>query len=389
VHLNPNGNITYTREDLERDRLDALGEAQAKRKSNGPDNQAIAKYGGRAKSTEDLLNLGFWAHDAKVTTALPYIVKGLFGKRQIIVFWGPPGSGKSFIVTEMTCCIGANKRWRGRRVNGGVVVYVVAESARPYIENRIAALIQERQELSRSEVFVVPIALDLLHTAHGDVDRIIATAKTLTREIGDVALIAIDTLAATFGGGDENAPGDMGQYVGNVRRIVAETSAAVLIVHHCGKNEAAGMRGHSALLGALDAELAIEGDPAGQRILRTGKVRDGQAFTDLFAFTLRPVELGEDSDGDPVTTCVIDSTDEGGTRRARQQRKGAALGKHQKAVLQLLDSGGGRMSRVDLARMLKEDGMPRNRFHDAIGGLLENGMLISHNDVVPAEVSLV
>ena len=51
------------------------------------------------------------------------------------------------------------------------------------------------------------------------------------------------------------------------------TGAAVLLVHHSGKDEAKGMRGHSALLGALDAELAIEGPPGGQRILRTGKVR--------------------------------------------------------------------------------------------------------------------
>ena len=135
-------------------------------------------------------------------------------------------------------------------------------------------------------------------------------------------------------------------------------------------------------------ELAIEGEPGGQRILRTGKVRDGAAFADLFAFTLRPVDLGTDADGDHVTTCVIDSADESGTRRARQQRKGAALGKHQKAVLRTLETAGGRMARVELARRLKDEGMPRNRVHDAIGGLLEHGMLIAHNDCVPAEVSL-
>jgi hypothetical protein len=97
---------------------------------------------------------GFWAYDAKVTTSLPYVVKGLFGKGQIVVFWGPPGSGKSFNVTEMACCIGASAWWRGRRTNGGVVMYVVAESARPYIENRIAALIKERPELGGANVFV-------------------------------------------------------------------------------------------------------------------------------------------------------------------------------------------------------------------------------------------
>ncbi|MBI3935542.1 MAG: AAA family ATPase [Betaproteobacteria bacterium] len=331
---------------------------------------------------------GFWAYDVKVTTELRYVVKGIFGKGQIIVVWGAPGSGKSFNVTEINCCIGANVRWRGRRVRGGIVIHVVAESARPYIDNRIAALIQERPELARAAVFVIPLALDLLHTERGDVDRVIATAKNLAQHFGEVVLIAIDTLSVTFGGGDENSPADMGQYTSNIKQIVAETGAAVLIVHHCGKNEAAGMRGHTALLGALDAELAIEGEPGGQRILRTGKVREGTAYTDLFAFTLRVVELGTDQDGEAVSTCVVDSTDESGTRRARQRRKGAALGRHQKAVLRALETAGGRMARIDLAHILKDDGMPRNRVHDAVGGLIENGMLIAHNDCDPPEVSL-
>jgi hypothetical protein len=234
----------------------------------------------------------------------------------------------------------------------------------------------------------VPLALDLLHAERGDVDRVIETAKLLAREVGEVALIVIDTLASTFGGGNENSPEDMGAYVANVQAIKGTTGAAVLLVHHCGKDEARGMRGHSALLGALDAELAIEGEPGGQRIVRTGKVRDGDGYSDLFAFTLRVVGLGVDEDGDPVTTCVVDGLDEAGTKRARDQRKGAGLGRNQKAVLRALEAAGGRMPRLDLAHKLKEEGMPKNRLYDALGALLESGMLVAHNDVDPPEVAL-
>jgi hypothetical protein len=148
------------------------------------------------------------------------------------------------------------------------------------------------------------------------------------------------------------------------------------------------MRGHSALLGALDAELAIEGEGGEEKILRTGKVRDGDGNADLFAFTLRPVELGTDPDGDPVRTCVVDSKDEAATKQARRRRKGAGLGKNQKAVLRALEERGGRMPRIDLAHKLKDEGMPRNRVHDAIATLLDSGMLVAHNDATPPEVSL-
>ena len=318
---------------------------------------ALEKF--KATDVPGLIELGFWVSDARVTTALPYVIERLYGRGQIVVFWGFPGAGKSFVAAEMLLCIGAGVGWRGRRVHAGICIYVVAESSRPFVENRIAALKRERPELASSRVLVVPLALDLLHAQAGDVDRVIAAAK----ELGEVAVIAVDTLSVTFGGGDENGP-DMGQYVMNIKRIVQETGAAVLLIHHCGKDQARGMRGHSALLGALDAELAIEGDvDGGQRILRTGKVRDGEAYADLFAFALRKVELGADADGDAVTTCVVESTDERGTQEARRKRKGAGLGKHQKAVLHTLETLGGRAERSVLAHRLRDEGMPRNRVY--------------------------
>jgi len=340
------------------------------------------------KGVGHLLEHAFWVRDATFTLELPYVVKGLFGRGQIIVCWGPPGSGKTFVVMEMACAVGSGQRWRGRRTRNGVVIYVLAESSRPYAENRIAGLKREYPAMAEAKVLFVPLALNLLHGEGGDVERVIETAKHLAQERGEVALIVIDTLAVTFGGGDENKSEDMGAYVANIKRIVAETGAAVLIVHHCGKDEAKGMRGHSALLGALDAELAIEMAGDGQRILRTGKVRDGDAYADLFAFKLRTVELGIDADGDPVRTCVVESLDETGTRRVRQQRKGTGLGKHQKTVLRVLEVAGGRMVRTELVHKLKDEGTPRNRAYEAICALFDIGMLVAHNDVDPPEVSI-
>ncbi|MCC6609609.1 MAG: AAA family ATPase [Burkholderiales bacterium] len=370
-------------------RLGSCGEAPEE--SEEPEYRGPEEPGYRGPEPDldrDLLGRGFWASDAKLNVKLPYVVKGLFGREQIIVLWGPPGSGKTFVSLEISHTLGAKAPWRGRRTKGGIVIYVAAESARAYLENRIVAIKQEFPALAKSEVFVVPVAVDLLHSGAGDVDRVIESARVLGKEIGEVVLIVIDTLAVTMRGGNENAPDDMGTYVGNIQRIRTETGAAVLLVHHCGKDEARGMRGHSALLAALDAELAVEMGSNGERILRTGKVRDGDGWSDLFAFRLRPVDLGADADGDPVTTCVVESLDENGTKRVRRERKGSGLGANQRTVLRAVEAAGGRIPRVDLAHKLKDEGMPRNRVHQAIGSLLENGMLVAHNDVDPPEVSL-
>ena len=337
----------------------------------------------------NLLDLSFWARDAIVTTSLPYVVKGIIGKGQIAVLWGQPGSGKSFLTTDLLCSVGAGVRWHGRRTRKGICIYVVAESSRAYIENRIAALTREMPNLAAADVLVVPLALDLLNTENGDVDRVIAAAKQVSEVRGEVVLIAIDTLATTFHGGDENSSADMGQYVSNVKRIIAETGAGALIVHHCGKDQAKGMRGSTALLGALDAELTIEGELGGERFLKTQKVRDGDAYADLFAFTLRRVELGADQDGDTVSTCVIEAMTDDATRQARQRRKQGGKGKHQKAVLHALEDAGGCMPKVALAYKLKvQENMDRRRVSDSISSLLTSGILVANNDVNPPTISL-
>jgi hypothetical protein len=48
--------------------------------------------------------------------------------------------------------------------------------------------------------------------------RIIDTAKHIAKERGEVSLIVVDTLAVTFGGGDENKSEDMGVYVANIKQ---------------------------------------------------------------------------------------------------------------------------------------------------------------------------
>lgn len=323
-----------------------------------------------------LIKLGFNVGEAKRHLDLPYLVKGMFDRGQIIVLWGSPGSGKTFLCLHLSAHIGAGQTWEGRRTKRGKVLYVCAESTRARLENRVSVLVERNPLLRNADVVFCPVHLDLL-TGAQDIEDVLAAAKHL----GDCAMIVIDTLSVTFGGGDENSPEDMGLYVANVKRLKEETGAAVLIVHHAGKDEARGMRGHSALLGALDAELIVErqdvppdsGLPA--RILKTGKVREGLSNADVFAFNLEPVVLGKDADGDDVTTCVVTPSSVSGGAIVRRPSVGS-----QNKLLQALEARyrqGERIWTSKDVRAVAGELMHRNSVVGALNGLVQTGFLLN------------
>jgi hypothetical protein len=71
-------------------------------------------------------------------------------------------------------------------------------------------------------------------------------------------LIILDTMARTFGGGDENSASDMGAFVRNADLLKEELGTAILVVHHPGRNVKRGPRGSTALYGVLDTMMLME-----------------------------------------------------------------------------------------------------------------------------------
>ena len=79
------------------------------------------------------------------------------------------------------------------------------------------------------------------------------------------------------------------------------TGAAVLTVHH--PNKGGTFRGSSAGPGGFDVILRI--DQQGEwRTLVAEKVKDGPTEP-VFDFRLDEVDLGVDTEGDPMTSCVL------------------------------------------------------------------------------------
>jgi hypothetical protein len=101
------------------------------------------------------------------------------------------------------------------------------------------------------------------------------------------------------------SPKDMTEAVKSIDAVRAATGAHVTIIHHCGKDEAKGARGHSSLRAAIDTEIEVF-RPDGETVstVKITKQRDlpvGEAMP----FSLESVTLGIDRRGKPITSCVV------------------------------------------------------------------------------------
>ena len=232
------------------------------------------------------------------------LIKRLMGSASLVVIAGPTGSAKTFLALDASVHVAMGWEWLGRKVQRVGVLYVAAEGQAGLIK-RIEAIRRHYGIDDDTDVAfaLYPAPVDLVSDAAG-AKRIVAHVRALNdRFPGPVGLIVIDTLARCFGNGDESATQDMNTFVTRCDGIRTATGATILVVHHFGKDESKGMRGSVALKAAADTVIEVTGTE-GIRTARVEKQKDGAAG-ESFTFTLQPVDLDPDEDGEPVTSCVV------------------------------------------------------------------------------------
>jgi hypothetical protein len=107
-----------------------------------------------------------------------------------------------------------------------------------------------------------------------------------------------------MGGDDENDAAALSKLMTRIERIQAETGAAILVIHHCGKDASRGPRGSSAIMPAMDLQVFLEMQ-GGERSLSIQKCKDG-ADGQTYPYRLDVVQLGIDDEGDPINSCVAE-----------------------------------------------------------------------------------
>jgi len=182
-----------------------------------------------------------------------WLVDRIVPQKAFMALYGPPGTFKSFIALHLAAMIASGSAWLAHEVHEpGEVLYIAGEG-HGGIGTRIAGL-RHAYELTDIPVGVIRSQVNLRSSDQDFEDLIIAIKSS---EIQRPKLIIIDTLARAFGGGNENASEDMGSFISNCGRLQEATGAALLVVHHSGKDASLGLRGHSSFLGAVDTQIEI------------------------------------------------------------------------------------------------------------------------------------
>jgi hypothetical protein len=225
-----------------------------------------------------------------------YLVKGLIPRKGLTVVWGPPKCGKSFWTFDMLMCVACGTPYRGRRVQQGSIVYLALEGGHGF-KARIEAHRREPREHNVTDppFYLITDRTDLIHDHTALIDEIKAQAAT-------PAAVCIDTLNRSLVG-SESKDEDMAAYIRAADAIREAFDCAVIIIHHCGV-DASRPRGHTSLTGASDAQIAVERDATNKIITTVEWMKDGKEG-DIIVSRLEPVILDNDTDGEPITSCVV------------------------------------------------------------------------------------
>jgi hypothetical protein len=240
---------------------------------------------------------------------LSWRVKGLLPAVGLAALYGPSRVGKSFLALDMALAVAKGEEWFSWKTHVCGVLYVFLEGAGG-LKNRLKAWVQEKGNALPQNLTFIKDPFNLRDASQ--VNAVIAAAPR-------GGLVIIDTLNRATPSMDENSSRDMSDVIAAASKIQEAMQGLVLLVTHSGKEQKNGIRGHSSLFAAMDAVLEASGT-GDVRALRTEKLKDGDG-NQAHNFALTPVFLGNDADGDAVTSCVVTPCE----GEARQESAGKPL----------------------------------------------------------------
>lgn len=251
----------------------------------------------------------------------------------------------------MALCIATGHPWHGKAVQEGLVFFVAAEGATGLASRVIGWRRTKGKTLSKPRFKLIPQAVALAS----------AELELLVQAILDFGqtprLIIIDTLARTFGAGDENKQADMNAYVNAADKLRIATGAAVLIIHHSGVHEDKRERGSNVLRGAADTVIKVKRNDQKISVINRapeGKQKDAEEFETI---KLRSQKVAYESGENEFSTLILmsdtDPLPEG--EGDGFEEKLPTFGKVEKLILRALKKAEQPLGATRLIAMTRQD----------------------------------
>jgi hypothetical protein len=161
---------------------------------------------------------------------------------------------------SIAVAVAAGRAWFGRRVAGGVVVYIVGEGGHAMASRRLRAAAQALGvKADDLPLYITEGAVNLSTFDGVQAQELLAQALSIAAAVGPIALLIVDTVSRCAPG-DENSQETMQRLVATLDDIRERLRCDVLGVHHSG---IAGTRprGSTVLEYAADVNLEIRRRP--------------------------------------------------------------------------------------------------------------------------------
>ena len=200
-----------------------------------------------------------------------WLLKDVLFAGGLTVLYGMKGTFKSFVALAWALAIGTGQPWLGRSVTQGLVVYIVAEGAGFFRRRLAAARAHLGLTADDSGVRYVTVPVNLFNR---DVTAFASHVRSQLESDADrVKLFVFDTFARSMVGGRENDNSDMSTGVDHAQTLQHDFGAAVLLIHHTGKDGLTA-RGGYALECAADLVLRLDKTDTRQAVLHFEHTKD-------------------------------------------------------------------------------------------------------------------
>lgn len=314
---------------------------------------------------------------------IDWLVADYLEQNTLAVLYGGPGKGKSFFAIDLACCVATGTPFHGQAVRQGAVFYIAGEGHQGLARRLRAWSMHHRVSLDDEPLYISSGPVDMANSMHAaEVEEIL---HELSEQSGhDPSLIVIDTLSRNFSG-DENSAADVGRFVRRADLLRNPWQATTVIVHHSGKDSERGARGSSVLKGAVDAEYELTRNVDRLITLSTRKMKDApEPAPQTFELVAVPII---DDQGGSLSSAVMQRADATGEAepalpalgKNQQQLLVVLVAYHREIAERLASQGRGDKAVLipleDWQQRCKEQGIARNRFHEAKETLISRGLV--------------
>lgn len=175
---------------------------------------------------------------------VPWLIEGLAARGHLTMIAGREGIGKSMLSLALAGAVTRGESIAGFDCAQGSVLIVDAENGCRTIHRRVRQLDIQPQGLAIALAHRFHLAHDL-----GELEAIVSRSEP--------ALVILDSFLSLWPGGKENESGEVASVLDPLRDLAHRTDAAIVLLHHAGKNPESVYRGSSAIGASIELGFTL------------------------------------------------------------------------------------------------------------------------------------